>query len=131
MPAGATSPPIVIETIYDEDLGSGSGEWDATTDGTVLLSSAVDPYQGTVSIETNPTLGPNKKISLMPGAPYTINGGQLSFWLQAKSDMTSASDAFYIGFFNSGVLEGNTVTIAGSPAISFGFDPSIVGTYQL
>ena len=32
VPAGATSPPIVIETIYDEDAGSGGGEWDATTD---------------------------------------------------------------------------------------------------
>jgi hypothetical protein len=131
VPAGATFPVIVIETVYAEDLGTGGGEWAATTNGTVNLASTNDPHTGAVSIEVNGSFGPNKNILFAPGAPYTIVGGQLIFWLNAKSTMVPSYNAMQIGLFDGGVLQGNLVTVGGTNSITFGFDSSIVGTYQL
>jgi hypothetical protein len=129
--AASTTPTITIETVFEENAGTGGGEWDATTDGTVDFASVSDPRTGTVSLETTAVLGANKEIIFTPSAPYALSSGQISFWINAKVDMTTVSSKLHIGFFNAGSLVGGSVAIGGSPSVSFGFDGSIVGTYQL
>ena len=128
--ANATAPVIAIEQIYDENIAP-PAEWVNSTDGPVIFNSAVDPYNGLVSIETTANFGPNKRISFQPSVPYTLAGGILTFWLNAKNPMNLPSSSFFIAFFDGGILQGNPVTLGGSVSLSFGFDPNITGAYQL
>ena len=132
VPAGQTSPALNIVVIYDENLGTASGEWDTSTDASITFTSTNDPYSGTYSIETNASFGSNKEIIFTPPSnSYTIVASQLTFRLKAKVDMTDSSDSIYVGFYNSGSLVGNSVTIGGSPVSTFGFDGSNTTSYQL
>lgn len=128
--AGTTTPTIVIEAIYAENAGTPT-EWAGTTDGTVNFASTNDPHTGTVSVETTAVLGSNKEIVFTPLAPYTINGGQLSFWMNAKVNMSVSGSEVRVGFFNGGSLVGNSQIIGGTVTSTYGFLGSIVGTYQL
>lgn len=131
VPAGATSPGTTVELVYNENVGTGSGEWNATATASVLLNSTADPYNGTTHIGTTASFGSNKNITFTPAAPYTIAGGLLTFWLKAKSNMSIASGKFLVGFYVGGSLVGNSVTIGGTPSATFGFSGSVIGTYQL
>lgn len=129
--AGTTTPPITLELIYNENTGTPT-EWNGTSnDVNVNFASTNDPYNGTVSIETNSPLGNNKNITFTPSAPYAIVGGNLTFWMKAKQDMSASSGVVYIGFFDvSGLLVGSAVFIGGTTSILFGFDPTNTTDYQ-
>lgn len=129
--AGATAPVIVIESVYDENTGTGGGEWNATATASVLLNSTSDPYSGTTHIATTAAFGSNKNIIFTPAAPYTINGGQVSFWMKAKSNMGVTTGKVLVGFFVGGSLVGNALTIGGTPSSTFGFSGGVIGSYQL
>lgn len=92
VPAGATVPVITEVTVYDEDAGTPT-EWAGTSDDTnVNFASTNDPYQGTVSVETNLPLGTNREIIFTPAAPYTIvSPSTLVFQIKAKQDMSAAA----------------------------------------
>lgn len=129
--AGTTSPTVTIVDIYDENLGVGGGEWNtSTTSPNVTLNDTTDPYQGTIHIGTTGSFGPNRNI-IFDDSPYTINGGQLSFWLKAKSNMGIISGKFFVGFFVGGTIVGNAVQIGGTPSSTYGFSGGVIGTYQL
>jgi hypothetical protein len=129
--AGTTTPSVTTVLVYDEDTGAPT-EWNATTDdGNVNLASTNDPYNGTVSIETNLPLGTNREIILTPSVAYTNNGGYVTFRLKAKQDMTATTGILYVGFFNSGLLVGNSVQVAGTASSTWGFDGSNTSNYQL
>jgi hypothetical protein len=130
VPAGATAPPIVIEDIYDENLGTGGGEWNVSTTAPVIFNDTTDPYSGTVHIGTTAAFGPNRNI-IFDDAPYTVNGGQLSFWMKAKTNMGITSGKILVGFFVGGSLVGNSVTVGGTPSSTFGFLGGTIGTWQL
>jgi len=132
VPAGQTTPSLTTVIVYDENSGTASGEWDTSTDASITFLSTSDPYSGTYSIETTAAFGSNKEITFTPPAStYTIVDSQLTFRLKGKVDMTSSSDAIFVGFYNSGSLVGNSVTIGGSPISTFGFDGSNTTNYQL
>lgn len=130
--AGTTSPTVTIVDIYDENLQVVGGEWNtSTTSGNVVLNDTTDPYQGTIHIGTTGNFGTNSNITLAPAAPYTLNGGQLTFWLKAKTSMIAGASYINVGLFVGGSLEGNFIKIGGGPGIDYGFDTAITGTYQL
>ena len=131
VPGGATTPVVNIESIYDEFAGTVGGEWDTTTTTTATLNAITDPYSGTTHIELSSSFGSNKNIIFTPSTAYTFNGGQLSFWMKPKTDMTISSGQVKVGFFVGGSLVGSALTIGGSPLLTFGFDGSNTGTYQL
>lgn len=132
VPAGATAPPVTIENVYDENVGTGGGEWNTSLVGAppVVFNDATDPYSGTVHIATSAAFGPNRAM-VFDDAPYTINGGQLSFWMKAKSNMGIISGKIEVGFFVGGSLVGNSVTIGGTASPTFGFSGGVIGTWQL
>lgn len=131
VPAGATSPGTTIELLYNENVGTGSGEWNTSATAPVNLSAVTDPYNGTIHIATTAAFGSNKNIIFTPSAPYLMAGGLLTFWMKAKSNMSTTTGKVLIGFFVGGSLVGNSVTIGGTPATTFGFSGSVIGTYQL
>jgi hypothetical protein len=132
VPAGQTTPSLTTIIVYDENSGTASGEWDTSTDASIDFASTNDPFSGTYSIETTAAFGSNKEIVFTPpGSLYTIVDSQLTFRLKGKVDMTSSSDAIFVGFYDSGLLVGNSVTIGGSPVSTFGFDGSDTTNYQL
>jgi hypothetical protein len=130
VPAGATTPGITIEDIYDENLGTGGGEWNVSTTAPVIFNDVTDPYSGTVHIATTSAFGPNKNI-IFDDAPYAMNGGLLSFRLKAKSNMGVTTGKFLVGFFVGGSLVGNSVTVGGTPTATFGFIGTDIGNWQL
>jgi hypothetical protein len=132
VPAGATIPVITEVTVYDEDAGTPT-EWAGTSDDTnVNFASTNDPYQGTVSVETNLPLGTNREIIFTPAAPYTIvSPSTLVFQIKAKQDMSAAAGRLYIGFFNGGSLVGNAIYIGGTTVPLYGFDATDTSGYQI
>jgi hypothetical protein len=130
VPAGATSIPATTELIYDENAQVVGGEWDTTTTASVNLADTANPYNGTIHIGTTGSFGTNKNITF-DQTSYTLNGGVLTMRMSAKVDMTSPGTRLYVGFFVGGSLVGNSVSIGGTASPTFGFDGSIVGSYQL
>jgi hypothetical protein len=132
VPAGATVPVITEINVYDENAGTPT-EWAGTSDDTnVNFASTNDPFQGTVSIETNLPLGTNREIILTPASPYTIvDPSTLVFQIKAKVDMSATTGRLYIGFFNGGSLVGNSVYIGGTTLPIYGFDATDTSGYQI
>ena len=132
VPAGATVPVITEINVYDENAGTPT-EWAGTSDDTnVNFASTNDPFQGTVSIETNLPLGTNREIVLTPASPYTIvDPSTLVFQIKAKVDMSATTGRLYIGFFNGGSLVGNSVYIGGTTLPIYGFDATDTSGYQI
>ena len=116
--------------VYDEFLGTGGGEWNVSTTSSALLNATTNPYSGTIHISTTSGFESNRYIAFQD-SPYTINSGHVTFWLNAKASMVLASTYIRVGFFVGGSLVGTSVKIGGTPAITYGFNGSIVGTYQL
>ena len=132
VPAGATVPIITEVTVYDENAGTPT-EWAGTSDDTnVNFASTNDPFQGTISIETNLPLGTNREIILTPASAYTIvDPSTLVFQIKAKVDMSASTGRLYIGFFNGGSLVGNAVYIGGTTLPIYGFDATDTSGYQI
>lgn len=130
VPAGAVSPGVTIEEIYEENAGTPT-EWAGTATAPVIFNSTVAPYAGTYCIETTANFGSNKNITFTPAAPYTMAGGILTFWLKAKNNMSVSTGKFLVGFYVGGSLVGNSITIGGTPSSTFGFIGSVIGTWQL
>jgi hypothetical protein len=129
--AGSTTPSVTITLVYNEDTGAPT-EWNGTSDDiNVDFASIADPYSGSVSVETLSALGTNREIIFTPSAPYTNNGGYVTFRLKAKVDMSAPSGVLYVGFFNSGSLVGNSVQVGGTSTLTYGFDATDTSQYQL
>jgi hypothetical protein len=125
--AGATQPTGVSAlVIYDEDAGD-PPEWNATTGaGTINLSSATNPFNGTVSIEgINVTNG--QTFSLSPNSAYDISGAtNIDMQLAPKAGW-SGSDGIRLQFFNGASAVSDQVTVRN---LFFGLDRTDTN-YQL
>lgn len=131
--AGATAPSgLTIVDVYLEDAGTPT-EWAGTSDFGANFAATADPHSGTKHIDTGAGFTtPNKEMIFTPLAPYTINGGNLNFWLNPQVSLSGPQKGFFVGFYVSGGLVGNSVQIAGVPFITYGFDPlAPLNVYQL
>lgn len=124
--AGATTPSISIENLYLEDTGS-PGEWVATDNSANIdLASAVDPYDGTVSIEGTAVVNGNR-VNLIKVTPYTIN---LTSVLELKVKLKAAignNERLRLRFRNGGSAVGVNVDIRNG---RYGFSASDISGYQ-
>lgn len=124
--AGATTPSISIENLYLEDAGS-PGEWVATDNSANIdLASAVDPYEGTVSIDATAAVTGNR-VNLIKASPYTIN---LSSVLELKVKLKAAignNERLRLRFRNGGSAVGVNVDIRNG---RYGFSASDISGYQ-
>jgi hypothetical protein len=118
--ANATTPiDTTTETVYDENT-----EWTVSFvgTGTGVSNSAVNPYEGSVSIETT-TISQNYLIRFDNGTDYNIEGGStLGMFLNLKGVVFSAQELTAQWLDASNNPLGNEVILS--------FDKNLVGTYQ-
>lgn len=126
----ASSAPTGVSTVsvYAENLGSGSGEWDWTTSGASFnVNSTTNPRTGSKDIEGT-ALTANHYAQGQKGSgtvdPSTIN--HIVFYMRSKAGTWHQTRSIVVELRNAGVLKGAVVVGHGS----FGFDSTNTTTYQ-
>jgi hypothetical protein len=129
VPAGSSTPDISITKIYDENLGSGGGEWDysATTAVRISGDSTADAFSGTKSVEFISAATSDSFTMTIP-TPYDLsNDNILTFYLKNK-DVWNGNQ-IDISLLDSGdTINGGAVTLQDSV---FGFDGSNISAWQI
>ena len=131
--AGATAPSgLTLIDVYLEDAGTPT-EWATSAVGFAPdFASTTDPRTGTKCIDTLAAFGSNNSMIFTPVAPYAINGGDVTFWLNPQTSLSGPGTSFRVGFFVGGALVGTFITLGGGPTLAYGFNPlGPNGTYQL
>lgn len=105
VPAGSITPTLTEEVIYDENV-----EWTGTSSGTgtANFSSATNPFQGSVSVETT-NIQNGFYIQFDNGSTIDISDYQtLGFQLDLKASMGSGQNIFISFLDGSGVAASTT-----------------------
>jgi hypothetical protein len=118
--ANSTTPiDTTTETVYDENT-----EWTVSFvgTGTGVSNSAVNPYEGSVSIETT-TISQNYLIRFDNGTNYDLTGATtLGMFLNLKGIFGAAQE------LTAQFLDGSNNPLGNEVILSF--DKNLVGTYQ-
>lgn len=128
VPAASTAPPGVSNTLlYAENTG-GPGEWNWTTSGSGFnVNSTTNPKTGTKDIEgTTVANGAYAQAAIPSGTLDLTTITQLTLFIRSKATWNSGR-ALTIGWYSSGVLRGNLVTLGNG---SYGFSSSNTSSYQ-
>lgn len=131
--AGATAPTGVTKTlIYDENVGTGSGEWNATqnTGGARIVTNGnTNPYQGTLHIKAT-SVRKNDYVQLTAGALIpVVDMTQVSFRLRNISGSGISNSPMTIviqGQDSGGLAVSHTITNLSN----YGFSAANVASYQ-
>jgi hypothetical protein len=131
VPAGSTTPDVDITKVYDEDTGTGGGEWDYSANTAVRISgdSTSDAFSGTKSIELiNAVSG--DEFTMNNPTPYdTSSDNTISFYVKNITDWSGVKEFIEISFRDSSdVINGNTVRFDDG---NFGFDATNVADWQV
>lgn len=131
VPAGSTTPDVTITKVYDENTGTGGGEWDysATTAVRISGGSTNDAFSGTKSIEFINTIN-GDSFTMNNPTPYNTSGDNtISFYIKNVTDWSSVKEYIDISFRNSDdTTNGNTVRFEDG---KFGFDASNTTDWQV
>lgn len=125
--ADTVEPPDVENiTVYNENLGTGGGEWNGTSSsGTIILGDTTSPRQGTKDI--NCTAGAvGAMVTFDAGSNQTVNPSQkLVMGIKSKASWGNGNNAKRLIFSllnASNQVVGNTVLLLTSG--TYGFDSS-------
>jgi len=131
VPAGSTTPDVTITKVYDENTGTGGGEWDysATTAVRISGGSTNDAFSGTKSIEFINTIN-GDSFTMNNPTPYNTSGDNtISFYIKNITDWSNVKEYIDISFRNSDdTTNGNTVRFENG---KFGFDASNTTDWQV
>jgi hypothetical protein len=119
---------VANTTLYAENAGSGSGEWDWTEVGTTFtLASLTNPHGGTKDIEATAAVDGDYAQGQIGSGTINPNAFTfLVFFIRSKANWTG-NRTLQISFRQAGVLIGAAVTLKSG---TFGFDASITASYQ-
>jgi hypothetical protein len=112
VPANSAAPDVDITKVYDEAVGSGSGEWDVlSTTGNIFSASTGDAFSGTKSINFSGA-NSNDQIIFENPTPYdTTNDNTISFYIK-NHGAWSSNAKIEISFQDSGgTPTSGTITI--------------------
>lgn len=133
--AGSTSDSTITSNlIYDEDLGTAGGEWDATTETNTNTAYAVDPYSGTLSclVDAEAVLSPITSTNILTftdsgSVAYnpadTLTFAYLADWVGGSSIQIKLIDSASGKFYLKSITDTNIN--------SFGIQDSMPSTWQL
>jgi len=126
--AGASTPTLSVNLIYDEDAGSPT-EWNATTsDAEFNLSSASDPFNDTVSIEATAAAS-NDRVTFTASTLQDLTAvNLLEFNIKSKAVWPNEKRV-QLWFTLGGARVSNRVNIR-DQGNTFNFDSSDTSAYQ-
>jgi len=128
----AVVPTGITKTLmYDEDAGTGGGEWDVTptvgSTGVFDLNSTADPNTGLVSIALLSSSPTGDSLSFSPGTTEDIaDFTTLHFYIKTTAAFTSSSK-IQVSFYNGSTEISSKVTV--SPG-AYSFAGNNVSSYQ-
>jgi len=128
--AGATTPTITYDLVFNENAGSPT-EWVATTYsltsplGTVVSNSTDSPFNGTVCVKAT-AVNNRRGVVFTRGTDVNVQSfSSLQFAVRLDAAVTTAQ-SFNVRFRNSGgTLIGNTVNV-----FNWGVSRTVAGTWQ-
>jgi hypothetical protein len=129
--AGSATPEVAITKIYDEDTGTGGGEWDYSANTAVRISgdSTSTAFSGTKSIEFISAVSGDEFTMANPTPYDSSEDNTISFYIKNKTDWSGVKEFIEISFRDSGGTQnGSTVRFDEG---KFGFDASNVFDWQV
>lgn len=129
--AGSATPEIAITKVYDEDTGTGGGEWDYSANTAVRISgdSTSTAFSGTKSIEFISAVSGDEFTMANPTPYDSAEDNTISFYIKNKTDWSGVKEFIEISFRDSGGTQnGSTVRFDEG---KFGFDASNVFDWQV
>jgi len=125
----ATQPTGIVKTLmYDEDAGTGGGEFNVVATGSgINLANTINPNTGAVSISLNGIVNTGAYVSMLPSVVQTIQSfTNIHLYLNNSIEWTNTS-RIKAAFFSSGIQVSSFVSIRNG---CYGLVSDILNQYQ-
>jgi hypothetical protein len=108
----SSSPSITVTDIYLENVGTGSGEWDAISNsGNIVVNSANNPFAGSISIEGVSAIN-GDRVDICPVGTFDMSTVEALVFELRSTTAWPINKRIQICFLNGGILNGDWILIS-------------------